>query len=295
MTELEIMKNAEACLRFLANGTDPFTKESVPEDDVVKKKEISKYLNFTADFLHRKISDMQEVQMDSVVPETPEFEIMDEGILISQIAKYLNYVLHRPESSQFTAKSLIFWLIEQGIISGEDSSHKTVTQTGADIGISQAISEKGSKVLLYGSDAQQYIYQHIDQFITYFEQHEEEFVDRRELFCLTPEQKAYLSPFAEEATISDMTKYLNSLIDTSQVKPLKNGILSGWLFSNRILEKKGNQKQYTPTSEGENIGILCRSYTRNGYEFYTSIFTAQAQQYIFDHIDDLTEFNQLEN
>ena len=59
MTELEIMKNAEACLRYLIKGTDPFTKEAVPENDVVRKKQISKYLNFTADFLHKAIAQQQ--------------------------------------------------------------------------------------------------------------------------------------------------------------------------------------------------------------------------------------------
>ena len=115
------------------------------------------------------------------------------------------------------------------------------------------------------------------------------------LFQLTTEQKAQLSPFAEETKISEITKYLNSMIDTSQVKPLKNGILSGWLFSERLLQKQGNQKEYTPTPQGEEIGIFCKSYTRNGYDFKISIFTSQAQQYIFDHIDDLIEFNMLEN
>ena len=56
-------------------------------------------------------------------------------------------------------------------------------------------------------------------------------------FNLTPEQKESLHAFAPEAKISEITKYLNSFINETQLKPLKNGIISSWLWSEKLLTK----------------------------------------------------------
>ena len=124
---------------------------------------------------------------------------------------------------------------------------------------------------------------------------ENKFIDSRSLFYLSEEQKTNLHPFADEAKITELTKYLNSLIDRKQFRPLRDGMISKWLASYRFLQLIPSINKYKPTSEGEKIGILCRLHTWNGFEAPRCIYTRAAQQYIFDNIDSLIEFNMLEN
>ena len=112
---------------------------------------------------------------------------------------------------------------------------------------------------------------------------------------MTQQQKDNLCPFAAEAKISQITNYLNSFVDPSQVKKLKNGMISNWLFSERMLKKANYGNGFIPTPEGQAIGIAIQNYERNGFQHQMPIYTAKAQAYIFQNIDDLIEFNLLES
>ncbi|MBE6876017.1 MAG: hypothetical protein E7496_04715 [Ruminococcus sp.] len=318
MTELQIMKNAKACLELLAKGIDPLTKTPVPDDDVVRKPALIKYLNYTAEILEKNISAMQILEQSEqnasarfFVSEERKanFHAVNEDVTITNISNVINAGISPEQDGFIPTKAISEWLeskelLEKRSISG-GNYRRIATEKAVDFGMTNLYNSKGNfKSVVFTPQAQQWIYDCMDEISEFCIQNAEQYPKLEKtseppaeipLFRLTPEQKAQLSPFAEETKISEITKYLNSMIDTSHVKPLKNGIISGWLFSERFLQKQGNQKEYTPTPQGEQIGIFCKSYTRNGCDFKISLFTPQAQQYIFDHIDDLIEFNRLEN
>ncbi|MBR0485937.1 MAG: hypothetical protein IJJ69_14370 [Oscillospiraceae bacterium] len=328
MTELQIMKNAKACLELLAKGIDPLTKQPVPENDTVRKPALVKYLNYTAEILEKNISAMQ-------IPEQPEknasarfavsderkanFHAVNEDVTITNISNVINDGISPEEDGFIPTKALSEWLENQGLLEKRGlpngSYRRIATEKAVDFGMTNLYNSKDNfKSVVYNTQAQQWIYDCIDEISEFCIQNADDYPRPKKitvppmeripipekpeipLFCLTPEQKANLSPFAGEIKVSDMTKYLNSMIDTSQVKHLKNGIISGWLFSERLIKKAyPDSKHYIPTNEGQNIGILRRNSTRTGMEVSGYVFTPQAQQYIFDHIDDLIEFNRLEN
>ena len=45
----------------------------------------------------------------------------------------------------------------------------------------------------------------------------------------------------------------------------------------------------------QRIGIIVKNFVRNNFNHTICIYTEQAQQYIFDHINDIIEFNLSEN
>ncbi len=69
MTELEVMKNAQACLRLLAQGVDPFTKQPLPETETVRKPAIAKYLNFTAECMNQLIQKKEQEEKRFIFPK----------------------------------------------------------------------------------------------------------------------------------------------------------------------------------------------------------------------------------
>ena len=76
---------------------------------------------------------------------------------------------------------------------------------------------------------------------------------------------------------------------------MKNGILTGWLYAYGWIQKSSHFQEYVPTESGKEIGIIAKNFIRNNFNHTICIYTEQAQQYIFDHINDIIEFNLSEN
>lgn len=326
MTELQILRNAKACVQLLAKGIDPLTKAPVSEDDVVRKTAVSKYLYFIADILEKDILAEQQKQ-DTISnrffvsqERIDRFYPSEEPLTITPLAKIINGDIAPDEDGFIPSSAISCWLESKKLLVRyvkDNSFRRQATEEAADYGITNRYNSSGNfKAVIYDAQAQQWIFDSIEEISDFcmqnaelFPRPEKKFIPplatlaepkrqeklERQEFQLTPEQKKSLCSFAEEAKISEITGYLNSLIDREQVKPLKNGIISGWLFSEGLLKKSGRGKEMIPTEEGYHIGIFCKNYIRNQQEFQINIYTRQAQEYIFTRIEDLIEFNLLEN
>ena len=93
-------------------------------------------------------------------------------------------------------------------------------------------------------------------------------------------------------TVSNITDYLNTLVDLETTKKLTIGSISNWLvekgFLVNVVVNGKNKKR--PTEYGLKIGIS--TVEKNGmYGTYTMIvYDQQAQQFIYDNIDDILSF-----
>ncbi|MBR1555380.1 MAG: hypothetical protein IJ644_08320 [Oscillospiraceae bacterium] len=327
MTELQIMKNAKACLELLAKGIDPLTKTPVPDDDVVRKPALIKYLHYTAEILEKNISAMQNPEQPEENPSVrffvPEerkinFRAVNDAVTITNITNVINDGISPEQDGFIPTKAISEWLESKGLLEKRSISNgsyrRIATEKAVDFGITNLYNSKGNfKSVMFDVQAQQWIYDCIDEISEFCIQNAGDYPRPQKttappmesipvpeqtelpLFQLTPEQKAGLHPFADEAKVTEITKYLNSVREPHQSLALPNGMISKWLASYRFLYLIPSIKKYKPTEEGQKIGILCRMHTWNGFEAPRCIFTPQAQQYIFDHIDDLIEFNMLEN
>ncbi|MDE5738479.1 MAG: hypothetical protein K2H93_08950, partial [Oscillospiraceae bacterium] len=307
MSKLKALQSAKICMELLAQGIDPITKNSVPECEVIKNSTVTSCFQFIVKILEKDITAQEEITKRFFVSEEriKNLKAVDEPITITKIAQNINFGISPEENGFIPSSAISYWLEQQEllvrVISSETGNiRKQATDKAITYGIKNLYGKNGNvKNVVYTRQAQQWIYDSIPEISEFCIKNKEIFPQRKFIppleavviaeqaekqeFNLTLEQKKDLHAFAPEAKISEITQYLNSLIDKTQVKTLKNGILSSWLWCEKLLTKF-QDKTYIPTKDGEKIGILCQSYTRNGFEHQISIFTAQAQEYIFSHI-----------
>lgn len=115
---------------------------------------------------------------------------------------------------------------------------------------------------------------------------------KKQTFILTQEQREKITLSQKPLTVSDITDNLNSLIDLETTKKLTIGSISNWLlekgFLINVVVNGKNKKR--PTENGIKIGIS--SVEKSGmYGTYTMIvYDQQAQQFIYDNIDDIISY-----
>lgn len=113
---------------------------------------------------------------------------------------------------------------------------------------------------------------------------------RKQAFCLTQEQRESIRISSKPLTLTEIVNYLNSLIDFETTHKITLSTINNWLVKNGFLEVmslfNGKTRKF-PTSHGERIGIFTEE--RNGqYGKYISVqYSAEAQQFIYDNIDDI--------
>lgn len=117
---------------------------------------------------------------------------------------------------------------------------------------------------------------------------------KRSEFTLTEEERRALVPTEKPILVSDLTKRLNEGIDRETVKSLHFAAVNNWLLEAGFLESvelPNGKYRKAPTEAGLEIGI--ENETRRGMygEYTVTVFTAAAQQFIFDHIDAIVEAN----
>lgn len=327
MTELQILRNAKACIEYLANGKDPLTKNPIPENETVRKSGIIKYLNYVANQLEQDILTKEQIQNQFAISEEriARFRAENKPVTITQLAGIINTSLQLGENGFIPGDAISQWLesqelLERYITESGSSFRRVATEKAITYGMENIFYQNGNfKTVIYHPQAQKWIFDSIREIAAFCEKHAEKFPCPQKLdipikpfsecprvdpvikkktiteFQLTQQQKDSLCPFAASAKVSQITDYLNSFVNPSQVKKLKNGMITNWLFSERLLKKANYGNGFLPTTEGQTIGIIIQNYERNGFQHQMPIYTDKAQAYIFQNIDDLIEFNLLES
>ncbi|MBQ7364336.1 MAG: hypothetical protein IJW46_01915 [Clostridia bacterium] len=125
--------------------------------------------------------------------------------------------------------------------------------------------------------------------------------EKKKLLFITEEEKRELHPFPTAKHQTDLKDYFNSMIDPSSAK-MKSGTITAWLVQNGFLIKEISAVGKTVmrvTKEGINIGLYNETCTgQSGLEYTMLLFSPIAQQFIFDHIDQIIAYqnqNQKQN
>lgn len=174
MTELQILKNAKACLELLAKGVDPLTKQPVPENDVVRKKGIIQYLNFIAERLQKDIQAEQKKEENAFVrfyvsPErTASFQAESEPVTITKIIKKINEGFAPDENGFIPSTAFSYWLESKGLLlrqpKEEGSYRRIASEKAADYGITNTYAKNGNhKGVIYDTQAQQWIFDSMEE------------------------------------------------------------------------------------------------------------------------------------
>jgi hypothetical protein len=93
-------------------------------------------------------------------------------------------------------------------------------------------------------------------------------------------------------SISEITRRLNQLVNTSEMKSLTHQTITEWLvlkgFLTTVTESDGSHKR-VPTDDGNQIGITLEyRYGANGM-YSVTVYNLEAQQFILDNLDDALE------
>ncbi len=107
-------------------------------------------------------------------------------------------------------------------------------------------------------------------------------------FYITQDQLSGYEYLEWPIPISVITKKINALIDTEQMKQLNYKQLTGWLISIGALIEQATpdgKKQKRPTDVGKQLGISVE--TRNGMhgEYQVVLYNKNAQSFILDNIE----------
>lgn len=115
---------------------------------------------------------------------------------------------------------------------------------------------------------------------------------KKENFILTKEQREKITVSEKSLSISEITDYLNSIVDLEVTKKISSTTITNWLVEkgfliNVTINGKNRKK---PSEFGNKIGIS--TVEKSGmYGIYTMIiYDSSAQQFIYDNIDEILAF-----
>ena len=115
---------------------------------------------------------------------------------------------------------------------------------------------------------------------------------KRENFNLKKEQREKIKVSDKVLTITEITDYLNSIIDLETTKKISSTTISNWLVEKGFLitVTVNGKNRKKPTEYGYKIGIS--TVEKSGmYGIYTMIvYDSSAQQFIYDNIDEILAF-----
>ncbi len=173
---------AKSYLDKLANGINPVTNEIVPESDTINNIHISRCLFYISDVLRIVIEGntgspkkkSSKAPFSITAQQLAGYPFTSEPITVTEITKNINALIDADEMKGLKTTSITNWLIEidflEYITDEKGKNHKFPTEKGTQLGIltQERLGMYGTyKVVLYNSNAQQFILDNIDAIATY--------------------------------------------------------------------------------------------------------------------------------
>lgn len=315
-TELDTMKHAKEYIDKLANGIDPFTGKPVPDDDIVNNVKLSRCFFYISGILEKVIKNGGEVSpvktvevvksgRRGVVVITDEarsaFKCFINEVTPTAFTDMINKHLDPDISGRLKKNAIADWLSEVGMLENYElpngNMRRRPTESGSNEGIrlSEYFSADGfpRAAIMLSPAAQQFILDNIDAIAEMNGLPREK--RNRLPFIVTDEMREKLTATEKPLSATDITQNINSFVDKEKSGALKTGSVSKWLEEQGILENTelpSGRRTRLPTEAGLKLGIETRQRTSQRGEEYTAvIYSKQAQEYIYSHIDEIAEYN----
>lgn len=115
--------------------------------------------------------------------------------------------------------------------------------------------------------------------------------ENRQLFSITEEQRKKLFPLPYPIKMSKFVELVNEQVDKNAVVSLSSVIAFNWLEEQGYIQTTGETKKVrTPTAQGQTVGIHLKNGTGPKGPYQALQFSPQAQQFLIDHLDDISAF-----
>ncbi len=315
-TELDTMKHAKEYIDKLANGIDPFTDKPVPDDDIVNNVKLSRCFFYISGILEKVIENGGEVTSEKTVevikPQkrgavviTDEvrarFKCFINEVSLSTFTDMINKHLDSDVSVKLKSTAIADWLTVIGMIDCEELPSGKLKRVPTENGISEGIrlneyfTDGGflRYAIMLSPAAQQFVLDNIDAIAEMNGLPREK--RERKPFIVTDEMREKLTASENYVTATDITQNINSYVNENESGTLKTGSISKWLEEQGILENRelpNGRRTRLPTENGVKLGIQTQQrVSQRGEEYTAVIYSRQAQEYIYSHIDDIALFN----
>ena len=113
-------------------------------------------------------------------------------------------------------------------------------------------------------------------------------------FSVTPQQLADYVFDDNPITVTEITKKLNSLIDTEEMKGIKTTSITNWLIKINMLEyfaDESGKNHKIPTENGIQLGITTQERLGMYGSYKVVLYDSNVQQFILDNIDTIAYYN----
>lgn len=193
LTEKEKMQRARMYMWKLKNGIDPISNRQIGDDSVLSNERLRRCFQYVFDVLGRdiEVTDAKEKNDDHKIRKkkkagkakfyiTPEevsrITLDGDTCVISDFVEALNNAVNDSGRKKLLARNINDWLVYKGYLrNSEDDKGKVrreLSERSGEIGIS---SKKGLgsygvyTIILYGSEARQFILDNIDEIVEFAE------------------------------------------------------------------------------------------------------------------------------
>lgn len=113
-------------------------------------------------------------------------------------------------------------------------------------------------------------------------------------FSVTPQQLADYVFDDNPITVTEITKKLNSLIDTEKMKGIKTTSITNWLIKINMLEyfaDENGKNHKIPTENGIQLGITTQERLGMYGSYKVVLYDSNVQQFILVNIDTIAYYN----
>lgn len=213
MTELEKLKHAKDYLEKMADGINPITNEQAPDEDIISHVRVSRCLFYVSDILRQVIENggtIGKERKDKKQPftlsqqEIEAFPLSNTPIPISEFTKRINELIDSEKMIKLKYNSITSFLLKSGFLverQTEDGKIKKLpSEQGKALGITleERVGQTGAyHVIVYNSEAQQFILDNIDAVI-------EENNQRMKLLDKQAENQGRLWTMAYDTLLTDL-------------------------------------------------------------------------------------------
>lgn len=311
VTELEILEYAEACLRKLSLGINPLNDESLQKDDSCMQDQVSRCLEYVADYLlknierkqHRIDNQWKRALISASLQDFSRYVFFEEPVSITKVLGHLNDCISNGKG-RFKYQDIANFLIDEGVLTQieETDGKNTIlpTEFGFKVGFVKGVGHfyhTEREYTLCSRLGQQFILSNIQKCIEFLNENikannsaqhvddtddcEENEVVNQPYFITQDVFKRYIQSMSPQ-TVSNFAKIINEITaGNKKIRKIKYNEIRDWFVREEYLkcvQSTEGKDFYMPTDKGMRVDIYLDNRTSSkGNDYQVVMYGPDAQ------------------
>lgn len=181
MNQLEMAKKAKNYMDKLAQGIDPISGKTLPENDTLNQLPLARCFFYVSQVLGEVIANGGQVGAKKAEPmvdfcltqqEMEQFSYSSIPLTITQIVDQLNQLHNHQNMKKLSTTMVTNWLVAKGYLEQTETepgkSKRVPTQAGCEIGLELLLRPsvpRPHSVVLYHPPAQRFVVEHLPEIL----------------------------------------------------------------------------------------------------------------------------------